>query len=236
MHQPDDTVVGYIELIRSHIYRYYHRYQQMRSERARDALLLKQSDMATLMGKRGLSYTLTSTTRDRHLLNGELVAAILDPLPYSEILEESLRADGFIFMDCIGEEALPPYDIGFFKYTDPRRRALFDSMQGATVIVGYTEEAIRLIPNTDPMQGLEIERKLGLASLCVRSNARVLTKRQAADSAASQLGLEPEIVAELEMIGIDDVDGLIMEMAEMSEEEQNDKIEELIEALQQVEV
>ena len=53
---------------------------------------------------------------------------------------------------------------------------------------------------------------------------------------AWELGLDAEVASRLIMLGILDIDGLIMEMAEMSEEEQNDKIEELIEALQKVEV
>ena len=53
---------------------------------------------------------------------------------------------------------------------------------------------------------------------------------------AWELELDAEVASRLIMLGILDIDGLILEMAEMSEEEQNDKIEELIEALQQVEV
>ena len=53
---------------------------------------------------------------------------------------------------------------------------------------------------------------------------------------AWELGLDAEVASRLIMLGILDIDGLILEMAEMSEEEQNDKIEELIEALQKVEV
>ena len=53
---------------------------------------------------------------------------------------------------------------------------------------------------------------------------------------AWELELDAEVASRLIMLGILDIDGLILEMAEMSEEEQNDKIEELIEALQKVEV
>ena len=53
---------------------------------------------------------------------------------------------------------------------------------------------------------------------------------------AWELELDVEVASRLIMLGILDIDGLILEMAEMSEEEQNDKIEELIEALRQVEV
>ena len=157
-------------------------------QRKLETLYDTKSLVAVNMNKRALSFTMSGDRRDLGLVNGVLQAGVHAEVPFTNKFIEPLETEGFR-VDRLKTLSGQQYDVVICMYSPNNERQGYQMMDVASVLLVLEgEESFPSLNPTNPLMGLDMDKKNGILVMCRRA------LRESAPSKADLLQNEVEQV------------------------------------------